>query len=53
MSAARSSALTPSDAVRMMTPASSGTSLARICLSRLRSTSGSLRLMPVDVPPGT
>ncbi len=47
------SSLVPSDAVRMITPAFSGTIRLRISLSRLRSVSGSLRLMPVAPPPGT
>ena len=42
-----SSSLAPSAAVRTMTPALSGTTAFRIRLSRVRSVSGSLRLMPV------
>ena len=42
-----SSSVAPSAAVRTMTPAFSGMTFLRICLSRLRSVSGSLRLMPV------
>ncbi|CNH93856.1 Uncharacterised protein [Mycobacterium tuberculosis] len=48
-----SSSLTPSDAVRMITPASDGTTSRRISLSRWRSVSGNLRLIPVDDAPGT
>ncbi|CAM3215381.1 hypothetical protein STAL104432_16745 [Streptomyces albus] len=48
-----SSSLAPSAAVRTITPASSGTTRLRICLSRERSVSGSLRLMPVMEPSGT
>ncbi len=48
-----SSSEAPSDAVRMITPASSGTIRLRMSLSRVRSVSGSLRLMPVIDPPGT
>jgi hypothetical protein len=48
-----SSSFTPSDAVRMMTPASEGTTSRRISFRRWRSVSGSLRLMPVDDAPGT
>jgi hypothetical protein len=48
-----SSSLTPSEAVRMITPASAGTTSRRISLRRWRSVSGSLRLMPVDEAPGT
>ena len=43
---------TPSAAVRMITPDSSGTIRLRISLSRLRSVSGSLRLIPVAPPRG-
>ena len=53
MSARSSSSLAPSAAVRTMTPAESGTISRRIFLRRLRSVSGSLRLMPVMPPPGT
>ena len=49
----RSCSEAPSAAVRTITPASSGTTFFRIDLSRLRSVSGSLRLMPVMPPPGT
>ena len=52
-SASSSSSSMPSAAVRMMTPASSGTMRLRISLRRLRSGSGSLRLIPVAPPPGT
>jgi hypothetical protein len=52
-SPAISSSLAPSAAVRMMTPASSGTTFFRIALRRSRSVSGSLRLMPVIEPSGT
>jgi len=45
--------LTPSEAVRMITPASDGTTSRKISLSRWRSVSGSLRLIPVDDAPGT
>ena len=48
-----SSSLAPSAAVRTMTPAPSGTICLRIDLRRLRSVSGSLRLMPVIEPAGT
>ena len=43
----------PSAAVRMITPASSGTIRSMIDLSRRRSVSGSLREIPVAPPPGT
>ncbi len=52
-SLASSSSDAPSAAVRMMTPAFSGTTFFRIALSRERSVSGSLRLMPVIEPSGT
>ena len=52
-SRASSSSAMPSAAVRMITPASSGTIRSRMALSRLRSVSGSLREMPVAPPPGT
>ncbi len=52
-SARSSSSLAPSAAVRTMTPAPSGTTSLRIFFRRLRSVSGSLRLMPVMPPPGT
>jgi len=48
-----SSSAAPSAAVRTMTPAFSGITFLRICLRRLRSVSGSLRLMPVIDAPGT
>ena len=48
-----SSSLAPSAAVRTMTPAPSGTTFLRMALSRARSFSGSLRLMPVIELPGT
>ena len=50
--AGSSSSLAPSAAVRTITPASSGTTFLRIGLSRARSVSGSLRLMPVIEPLG-
>ena len=50
---ASSSSEAPSAAVRTMTPAFSGMTCLRICLSRVRSVSGSLRLMPIIDPPGT
>ncbi|SHX14513.1 Uncharacterised protein [Mycobacteroides abscessus subsp. abscessus] len=52
-SARMSSSFTPSDAVRMITPASAGTTSLRISFRRCRSVSGSLRLIPVDDAPGT
>ncbi len=52
-SCSRSSSRAPSAAVRTMTPASSGTTRLRIDFSRLRSVSGSLRLIPVIEPSGT
>ena len=52
-SAVSSSSDAPSAAVRMMTPASSGTIFLRIALRRVRSFSGSLRLIPVIEPSGT
>ena len=52
-SARMSSDFTPSDAVLMITPASAGTTSRRISLSRWRSVSGSLRLIPVEEAPGT
>jgi hypothetical protein len=48
-----SSSEAPSAAVRMMTPASSGTTFFRIFFRRSRSGSGSLRLIPVIEPSGT
>ena len=48
-----SSSVAPSAAVRTMTPAPSGMTFLRICLSRVRSVSGSLRLIPVMDAPGT
>jgi hypothetical protein len=48
-----SSSDAPSAAVRTITPAFSGMTCFRICLSRLRSVSGSLRLIPVMLAPGT
>ena len=48
-----SSSLAPSAAVRMITPALSGTIRRRMSFSRARSVSGSLRLMPVIEPFGT
>ena len=48
-----SSSLAPSAAVRTITPALSGTTALRMRLSRVRSVSGSLRLMPVIELPGT
>ena len=53
-SRSRASWLTPSDAVRMITPASLGHDLAcSMSLRRFRSMSGSLRLMPAAPPEGT
>ena len=52
-SAVSCSWVAPSAAVRTMTPAESGTIRLRIFFRRLRSVSGSLREMPVMVPPGT
>ncbi len=52
-SRASSSSEAPSAAVRMITPAFSGTTLRRIAFRRARSVSGSLRLMPVIEPSGT
>ncbi len=52
-SRASSSSEAPSAAVRTMTPAPSGMTCLRICLSRVRSVSGSLRLIPVMLAPGT
>ena len=52
-SRSRASWLTPSEAVRMITPASLGTISLSMSLSRLRSTSGSLRLIPAAPPEGT
>ena len=49
----RSCSEAPSAAVRTITPASSGTTFFRMALSRDRSVSGSLRLIPVMPPPGT
>jgi hypothetical protein len=43
----------PSAAVRTMTPASSGMTRLRIDFNRVRSVSGSLRLIPVMLPLGT
>ena len=43
----------PSAAVRTITPAPSGSRSLRIFFSRWRSTSGSLREIPVMDPPGT
>ena len=48
-----SSSEAPSAAVRTITPAFSGMTFLRICLSRDRSVSGSLRLIPVIPEPGT
>ncbi len=48
-----SSSLTPSAAVRMITPDPSGTTSLRMALRRRRSVSGSLREMPVEFPSGT
>ena len=48
-----SSSVAPSAAVRTITPASSGMTFLRIFFSRVRSVSGSLRLMPVIDAPGT
>jgi len=48
-----SSSVAPSAAVRTITPAFSGITCFRICLSRVRSVSGSLRLIPVMFAPGT
>ena len=48
-----SDSLTPSEAVRMITPASAGTTSRRMSLRRWRSVSGSLRLIPVEEAPGT
>ena len=53
MSFINSSSEAPSAAVRTITPAFSGRWSLRIFFSRLRSTSGSLREMPVIEPPGT
>ena len=47
------SCVTPSEAVRMITPASLGTISRSRSFSRLRSTSGSLRLIPAAPPEGT
>ena len=52
-SRASSSSAAPSAAVRTITPAFSGMTFLRICLRRVRSLSGSLRLMPVIEPSGT
>ena len=52
-SCSRASSGAPSAAVRTMTPASSGMTRLRMDLSRLRSVSGSLRLIPVIEPSGT
>ena len=49
----RSSSLAPSAAVRTMTPPSSGSAARRTVFRRLRSLSGSLRLMPVVAEFGT
>ena len=51
-SRASSSSLAPSAAVRTITPAPSGTSFFSTSRSRLRSVSGSLRLMPEALPFG-
>jgi len=51
--AVRSSSDAPSAAVRTMTPAPSGVTFLRIAFSLDRSTSGSLRLMPIIEPSGT
>lgn len=48
-----SSSDAPSAAVRTMTPAFSGMTFLRMLLSRVRSLSGSLRLIPVIEPSGT
>ena len=48
-----SSSVAPSAAVRTITPAPSGMTDLRICFSRDRSLSGSLRLMPIIEAPGT
>ena len=48
-----SSSEAPSAAVRTMTPELSGTTCLRMPLSRERSVSGSLRLIPVMLPSGT
>lgn len=53
MSCVSSSSLAPSAAVRTITPAFSGRRSFRMRFRRLRSTSGSLREMPVMEPPGT
>ena len=52
-SCASSSSDAPSAAVRTITPAPSGITCLRICLSRVRSVSGSLRLIPIMEPLGT
>ena len=49
----RSSSLAPSAAVRTMMPAPSGTIRRRMLRNRLRSLSGSFRLIPVMEPSGT
>ena len=48
-----SASAAPSAAVRTITPAFSGVTFLRMCLSRFRSVSGSLRLIPVIDAPGT
>ena len=48
-----SSSEAPSAAVRTITPAFSGMTFFRMLLRRVRSLSGSLRLMPVIEPSGT
>ena len=53
MSRSSSASAAPSAAVRTITPAFSGVTFFSICLSLVRSVSGSLRLMPVIDAPGT
>ena len=53
MSRSSSVSAAPSAAVRTITPACSGVTFLRMDLRRVRSFSGSLRLMPVIDAPGT